>query len=535
MPADYSSYVNLKPHDVDAVDIYLGAQELARVTLPEFNLRQGTVEDAMFQAFSYMQMLSVSAINRLPNRLMEGLAAMMGVGRDEGSRSKVDAVITLNDTVNVAIPAGSTATYPVTINETTINYPFAVVDAMVVSSTTTRVASTANVAIASALTNGDTVDGVTLATGDKVLLKNQTAGAENGVYTVVSSGSASRSPGEDVVNYLSAALHSFSQHVTVTEGTANANTTWNVSNVHGTITLGTTAITYEAKTYPTIYATLQSLAVGIHPPPVANILMTLNSVIPNVGSITVASTTNFVAGTNAESDKEFLDRCTTYLAGLSSAAVTESQLSSSALTSNSHVSRARAYDLTTSGDRALNQLPLASPAGPTAHPGNSIIVAYGVGRVLTAAEHSALALQASNKTIAGLTIASVDPILIDLTVAASVTVAKNRTSADMQTDIKNALKSYLSVENFPATSESILASDVARKIYSVDGVLYVQSITIAPSGASSIAASEWAASGTTQGNILNSAGDPNIYYLSKGSYPNMSATTQVTLTITVAS
>lgn len=56
-----------------------------------------------------------------------------------------------------------------------------------------RVASTANVVIASALENGDIIDGITLATGDRVLLKDQTAPEENGIYVVVASGAASRS------------------------------------------------------------------------------------------------------------------------------------------------------------------------------------------------------------------------------------------------------------------------------------------------------------------------------------------------------
>lgn len=45
-----------------------------------------------------------------------------------------------------------------------------------------RVATTANVTIATALNAGDTIDGVTLAEGDRVLVWQQTAAAENGIY-----------------------------------------------------------------------------------------------------------------------------------------------------------------------------------------------------------------------------------------------------------------------------------------------------------------------------------------------------------------
>lgn len=47
-----------------------------------------------------------------------------------------------------------------------------------------RAATTANITIATALNNGDSLDGVTLATGDRVLVKNQSTGSENGIYVV---------------------------------------------------------------------------------------------------------------------------------------------------------------------------------------------------------------------------------------------------------------------------------------------------------------------------------------------------------------
>ena len=47
-----------------------------------------------------------------------------------------------------------------------------------------RVATTANITIATALNADDTLDGVTLVNGDRVLVKNQTAGGENGIYVV---------------------------------------------------------------------------------------------------------------------------------------------------------------------------------------------------------------------------------------------------------------------------------------------------------------------------------------------------------------
>jgi len=44
-----------------------------------------------------------------------------------------------------------------------------------------RAASTGNINLSTDVANGSTLDGVTLATGDRILLKDQTTGSENGI------------------------------------------------------------------------------------------------------------------------------------------------------------------------------------------------------------------------------------------------------------------------------------------------------------------------------------------------------------------
>lgn len=88
-----------------------------------------------------------------------------------------------------------------------------------------RVATVVNGALATAFENGDTVDGVVLATSDKILLKNQTASTENGVYTVNASGAPTRDPSYDTFSELNyAGVH-------VTAGTVNTNTDWFQNNI----------------------------------------------------------------------------------------------------------------------------------------------------------------------------------------------------------------------------------------------------------------------------------------------------------------
>lgn len=101
--------------------------------------------------------------------------------------------------------------------------------------TTVRAATTGNVAIATALNNGDVIDGVTLSTGDAVLVKSQSASEENGIYIV--GPSPARSTQFDTYDEHAGVI------VTVQEGSTNADTVWySTANKGGT--LNTTAISW---------------------------------------------------------------------------------------------------------------------------------------------------------------------------------------------------------------------------------------------------------------------------------------------------
>jgi hypothetical protein len=101
-----------------------------------------------------------------------------------------------------------------------------------------RVATTAAGTLASSFANGSTVDGVTLATGDRILIKDQASGSENGIYVVAASGAPTRSTDANSSAKVTANLYVF-----VEEGTTNADSGWTLTN-NGAITLNTTALTF---------------------------------------------------------------------------------------------------------------------------------------------------------------------------------------------------------------------------------------------------------------------------------------------------
>jgi hypothetical protein len=96
-----------------------------------------------------------------------------------------------------------------------------------------RTATTANIT----LSGLQTIDGVTVAAGDRVLVKDQSTGSANGIY-VAASGAWSRASDFDAGADVVEGAFTF-----VEEGTANGDSGW-VLVTDGTITIGTTALAF---------------------------------------------------------------------------------------------------------------------------------------------------------------------------------------------------------------------------------------------------------------------------------------------------
>lgn len=115
-----------------------------------------------------------------------------------------------------------------------------------------RAASTATVTVANPGTA--VFDTITLVAGDRLLLKNQSAPAENGTYQFNTSATAlTRTTDMDSAVEVEAAT------VTVEEGSANAGTTWRQTAVN--VTLGTTALAWT--TFGTAASAASETTAGI--------------------------------------------------------------------------------------------------------------------------------------------------------------------------------------------------------------------------------------------------------------------------------
>lgn len=97
-----------------------------------------------------------------------------------------------------------------------------------------RVATTGNIT----LSGTQTIDGISLSAGNRVLVKNQSTASENGIYDVVSGGSWTRSADANISAEVTSGMFVF-----VEEGSTNADSGW-VLTTDGAITLGTTGLAF---------------------------------------------------------------------------------------------------------------------------------------------------------------------------------------------------------------------------------------------------------------------------------------------------
>jgi hypothetical protein len=99
-----------------------------------------------------------------------------------------------------------------------------------------RAATTANINLATAAQNGSVLDDVTLATGDRILVKDQTTKSQNGIYVVNATGAPTRASDLSLANEFDAAA------VLVREGSANQSTAW--TQTETVTTVGTSNVVW---------------------------------------------------------------------------------------------------------------------------------------------------------------------------------------------------------------------------------------------------------------------------------------------------
>lgn len=395
MPIDFSQYISLRPFDASPTAIYLDSIDYARMALPEFQPRQGTPEDAILQAISYISSMNISAINRLPDRLMAGIVGMMGVDLNEGTKTVIDVKFTCTTADGTTIPQGTVVRY---------DYEF--------------------------------------------------LGDRNSIYFETS---------EELI------IAAVDEEDPLPFGVVEAS----ALDVGQTIPLEVGYIfEIETPTTDILQAELDALV---------------------------------TAGLNPETETEYLTRAVNFLSSLSSSFAKAEQVDSFiAAQYLSTISRSKTYDLT-DPEGALE-------IGDPDEVGFVTIFVYGINGAATSEQKTDLLADIQNRSIAGLEIGIQDARIVELTVEANVAHSPDYESATISQNIKSALSTYFSPQNY-RFSEGIKLSEFYGIMSSVAGVLYVTNLSV----------------DVITGAEASVDVDGNIDYVFKGSLPSI-ATNDITLT-----
>ncbi len=442
---NFSEYVNLTISDLDVVTIYDDSVEYAQTNLPEFNPRVGTIENAILEATAYQTNNIVTAINRLPDGLMEGLLSLMGFNRIEATQASGTVTIELVINTGATILAGTVFSYD--------------------------------------------------------------------VY--------------DAEGVLTQYLFETDEDLTIASGSTT-----------GTVSV----IASEASQYPDI---------------------------PTSSSLTVVSSTPFIlgatlttlttAGQNTETDSEYFNRATTYLASLSSAITTASQMTGYIAVNYPTVSKFKVYDLTevlenyvTNAVLATNVVTLTTA---TAHgyaigdsitvrdmanavyngtytvtgtpttttftyartntnittasvTAGSVVLATGMlfstadsggnvtvsmcdsaGDAISNEQKTIIKTDLSSRVVAGLNINLHDTNTFNVDVAVSIVVEPNYSTSVVGTAVSDAIEAYLSIAGWD-WAESVDARYLTTIASKVTGVKYVDSVDATLNGATVFASDD---------------------------------------------
>lgn len=451
MPADFSEYVNLRIFDKEPGDIYRDSLELARLSLPEFNLRTGTPEDAIFQAMAYISSLNIAAINRLPNRLMSGIVSLLGYQRQEAVPAQVDATITLNTYDGGTVPAGTVFSYQAAFEDEIIEVAFQTVEPLEMAPVDLEI----SIDYPSASTTLICLEGGIVPPLDDSYSMNIVSSG-----TLISS-CVTNSP-NNFVNGLNADTD---------EDYLSKATTY-LRSLTSALTKSTQVDSYLLNSYPDIISRARSYDLTKNGTAEArNITVNrefgiINTfILDDLATVETDDLHLFVVGDVV--DIEVFDNA------------------ASATFNGEHT-------ITATGETTFSFVKVAANTASTAvtasayagvdAPGYVTIFAYGLNDFLTNVQKSQILSDVRSKAVAGLTFEILDPTLVNLDVTGDVYIDENYDVASVEIAVKSALIDYLSPNSYPFNLDRVRKNQIVSLIASIPGVVFVDSLSLKEEG-----------------------------------------------------
>jgi len=449
MPADFSEYIDLKIFDLSPGDIYLASLDVASLTLPEFNLRVGTPEDAIFQAMSYISALNIAAINRLPDRLISAILLMMGVNRQDGVPAEVELTITADSYEGAIVPAGTLFIYQATFEDEVQEFVFQTIDLLEIPASASAVGPFPSETVFAQCTSPGLTPVIPentimqlISSGVQILDAESTGKFTNGVNADTDSEYLSRA-----ATFLSSLTRSLNK----------------ASQVDSYVLTNYTGVVGRVKTYDLTFGADQLGELGVY-----------RQGIP----ADLARASNIVTLT-FDDKHQFLENEKVYISNLPDTYAVEGTLYTVTDTSDYSIS----YNKT---GASVDTFDISSSVS-TVTIGEDVagyvtVFVYGLNEPVSDPDKTALAVDLSSKTVAGLTINVNDVSIATLDIEGTVTLDAAYDQEPLQDAVYSALVNYISPMEFPFSENTVRYTTLISIISRIPGVLYVNELTLTGTG-----------------------------------------------------
>lgn len=441
MPADFSQYVDLTIYDKEPGDMYLEAIEMARLTLPEFSLRTGTIEDGMFQAMAWIGWVNATAINRIPDRLMAGILSMMGVTLQLSSPALMSITVTADSYEGATVPRGSVFGYTSIFEDEVIEYVFMTVESLEIPADETYSPGDpypSGVIAAECLTSG-VIPNISTGTPLSILTPSTsiiTAEAysdfQNGVNDENSSSFLSRS-----VSYL--------------------------ASLSSTLVKASQVDSFVANTYSGLIGRVRTYDLTDGDIDTGDIATNKLVAISNVSrSIDIATVTIPVGHQFQIGDTVTISELT---------ATTFNGVFEVIDISSNSLSYANSGLDVSSADSGAAEKGIESV-------GNITIFVYGNGDFLTQTQIDDISSAVLDKALPGLIVNTRSFEILPVEVTASIVLDSNYDQEPLKQTVENTIMEYLSPSSYPTSEEIVRANQVIALISAIPGVRYVSSLSL---------------------------------------------------------
>ena len=453
MPSpDFSTYIDFSGFDEQPATVYQDAVAYAQTALPEFNPRPGTIEDAVLQAGAYVGALSIGAINRLPNGLVEGILKIMGVTRIESTAGTVDVEIEFFD-AGQTVDAGTLFVYDYFDGSQVIQLPFVLTDAATAAEAETTVTATLT-----SLINGVIPS---IAIGTQFLPASPSAIIFSCTTTsVVAQGDSSETEAQ-FLNRAATYLQSLSSTLNTATQIENY-VLLNYSNVK------------RCKVYDLVRPTAftATSASGYHSGTSASAYV--NQAFASSASAHPGTTYRFITpefyGDSTYSDIFPSGIYTTVSDSLSLNAA------QSLLTYTDNVSSTASVGEYV--DVVMMDTLLSSYTENNEEPGYFAIFVLGENGLPVGRDtKNTIKSDIQSRVSAGLIFDVIDASVYYLNVTATIAVRAGFNSTTVSTDVKTEIESFISPNQWPQFDSSLRIFDLVGRILSVEGVQYVSAIS----------------------------------------------------------